>query len=367
MSGRRKLQVAVLMGGDSSEREVSLMSGRMVIGSLDPRKYEVFAGDAAALAQSGRLDLRQLPPPRELLAERDEKRPRALAKGLGALPDGRPDVVFIALHGRGGEDGALQGMLELLGLPYTGSGVLASALAMNKVMTKKIFEREGLPTPRWLAFRGTGADSAAFARRVQRSLPLPVVVKPACEGSTIGTTVVRRRLGLRPALKKALKYGPEVLAEEFIFGTEITAGILGNERIEVLPLVEIVPASGLYDYHSKYTPGATEEIVPARVSKKVARRAEELALASYRALGCRGFGRVDMIAAEKEVYLLELNTIPGLTATSLVPRAAAAAGISFPQLLDRIIALALERPVPDVPAKRRRSALPARAGKKTAR
>ena len=336
-----KLRVAVLMGGRSSEREVSLKSGAMVARHLDPERYEVLPfdtdclhrleGDAAALpGANAEPDLTALAPLAPRALERDSTEPPV-------------DVAFIALHGRGGEDGAIQGLLELLGIPYTGSGVLASALAMDKSASKRMFKAEGIPTPRWRDFRMDNcADAAAIAADIEASLGLPAVVKPACEGSTIGVSVVRRGEELPGALGRAAEYGPRVLAEEFVSGPEITAGILGNRSPEVLPLVEIVPRTGFYDYYAKYTPGVTEEIVPARIDDQTARRAREAALRAFEALGCRGIARVDMMVGPQGPLVLEVNTIPGLTETSLVPRAAQAAGISFPRLLDRIIELALE-------------------------
>jgi len=342
-----KLRVAVLTGGTSAEREVCLMSGRKVLAALDPARYEAAAVDLAAITG---------PRAREaagILFAPDGCDARAVSLGgfepasalsdsllqVTARPDGRPDVVFIALHGGAGENGTVQGMLELLGIPYTGSGVLASALAMNKMMAKRIFDREGIPTPKWVGAR----KSEARPDDIMAALGLPCVVKPACEGSTIGVTVVREEADLRPALDRAFEYGPEALAEQFIKGTEITGPVLGNDDAQVLPLVEIVPDGGFYDYRAKYTPGATQEIVPARIAEATAERARELTLRAHHALGCRGISRVDMIAAPDEVYVLEVNTIPGLTETSLVPRAAEAAGIGFPHLVDRLIELALEK------------------------
>jgi D-alanine-D-alanine ligase len=306
-------KVAVLLGGRSAEREVSLMSGKGVLKALRSKGVDAHAFDPA---------------------ERD----------LGDLKREGFMRCFIALHGRGGEDGTIQGLLELLGIPYTGSGVLASALAMDKPLSKRIFRAEGLPTPVWRDFRlDNCTDAAAIAADIESALGLPVVIKPACEGSTIGVSIARRSEELPAALECAARYGPRVLAEEFVVGAEITAGILGNRNPQVLPLVEIVPRGGFYDYEAKYTPGATEEIVPARVDERTAQRAREIALASYEALGCRGFARVDLIAGAQGPVVLELNTIPGLTETSLVPRAAQAAGIDFTSLLDRIIELALNQ------------------------
>jgi len=356
-----RLRVVVLTGGTSAEREVCLKSGGRVMDALDPERYEARALDLAAITsgRAGELARALMAPegeePKRLspsAAESGKSREMqatsaALIRQGGALvrpeaaeQDARPDVVFIALHGGTGENGTVQGMLELLGIPYTGSGVLASALAMDKIMSKKIFEREGIPTPKWVPLKAARRGSAEKA--VMDSVGLPCVVKPACEGSTIGVTVVKRAEELAPALDTAFQHGPQALAEEFIEGTEITGPVLGNDDARVLPLVEIVPAGGFYDYDAKYTPGATEEIVPARLPAAEAERARELTLAAHHALGCRGFSRVDMIVSRGDVYVLEVNSIPGLTDTSLVPRAAEADGISFSQLAERIIELALE-------------------------
>jgi D-alanine-D-alanine ligase len=336
-----KLRVAVLMGGRSSEREVSLKSGNMVLRHLDRGKYDVLPFDTGALTRlqggAGAPPSANAEPDLTALAP---LAPRALDRASCAPA---VDVAFVALHGRGGEDGALQGLLELLGIPYTGSGVLASALAMDKPAAKRVFRAEGIPTAAWRDYRMDNcADARSIAADIASSLRLPVVVKPACEGSTIGVTVARKREDLPAALECAAGYGPRVLAEEFVPGVEIAAAILGNRRPQALPLVEIVPASGFYDYAAKYTPGATDEIVPARIGDEAARQAQEAALAAFTALGCRGMARVDMIAGPQGPVVLEVNTIPGLTETSLVPRAAEAAGMTFARLLERMIELALE-------------------------
>jgi D-alanine-D-alanine ligase len=328
----QRLRIVVLTGGTSAEREICLMSGKKVTAALSRDRYKSVLVDLAAVAGTRAPDLARilLAPPGE-----SEDSPEHSAEC-----DGLPDVVFIALHGGAGENGTVQGLLELLGIPYTGSGVLASALAMNKIMSKKIFEREGIPTPKWVPLYM--ADRASAPQKIVEEVGLPCVVKPACEGSTIGVSIVREREQLESALDTAFEYGREALAEEFIEGIEVTGPVLGNDDARVLPLVEIAPASGFYDYHAKYTPGATEEIVPARIAPAQAEQARRLALAAHDVLGCRGFSRVDMMVNETGVFVLEVNSIPGLTDTSLVPRAAEAEGISFPELVDRIIELALE-------------------------
>lgn len=313
-----KLRVTVLCGGTSSEREVSLMSGARVMAALDPARYEARLLDLADIINGHTNELGRL---------------------LVAPSEGRPEVVFIALHGGAGENGTVQGMLELLDFPYTGSGVLASALALDKTMTKRILKHEDIPTPAWIAVR---AGEVKAAVRADTCVGLPCVVKPSCEGSTIGLSIVRARAELAPALELAFRYGQEAIIEAFVPGIEITGAVIGNDELVTLPLIEIIPSSGFYDYEMKYTPGATEEIVPARLPEGAAERARELTLRTHRTLGCRGFSRTDMIVGPDDIYVLELNTIPGMTGTSLVPRAAEAAGISFPQLVDRLIDLARE-------------------------
>ncbi len=356
-----RLKVVVLTGGTSAEREICLKSGTKVMAALDPARYDAAAVDLAEITGQRAADLAgalmspQGYDPKALAAVtsggreatgRDPGPSRALARETGRdaclaeQPAGGPDVVFIALHGGAGENGTVQGMLDLFGIPYVGSGVLASAMALNKIIAKKLFEREGIPTPEWVPLRASERGSAGA--QVLSQVGLPCVVKPASEGSSIGVTIVREQEQLEPALDLAFQYGREALAERFISGIEITGPVLGNDDPQMLPLIEIVPSREFYDYEAKYTPGATEEIVPARIPEAQAVRARELTLAAHRALGCRGMSRVDMIVASDEVYVLELQTIPGLTDTSLLPRAAEAAGISFPRLVDRLIELALE-------------------------
>jgi len=252
--------------------------------------------------------------------------------------------VFIALHGPGGEDGCVQGLLELLGILYTGSGVLASALAMNKVMSKRIFRQQGLLTADWVSFSTDGgrADVGSMASVAAGQIGVPAIVKPACQGSTIGVTWVNDPDEFAPALEEAFRYGGEALVERLIEGTEVAGGVLGNHNPMVLPLVEIIPAGGRYDYQAKYTPGATEEIVPARIADLAGEEARRAALSAHQVLGCRGMSRADMMVADDGVYLLEVNTIPGMTSTSLLPRAAEAAGIPFTGLVSRLLELALE-------------------------
>lgn len=310
-----KLKIGVIMGGRSAEREVSLRTGEAIYKALKEKGYDAVRIDAdTSLAEN--------------------------VKGLNIR------LAFLALHGRYGEDGTVQGLMELLGIPYTGPGVLASAIAMDKVTTKKILAFEGLPTPPFLLVdrqeaQQKGLDSVAQEILTEKNLPL--VVKAPTQGSTIGITFVHQPEQLAPALAEAFRYDPRALVEEFITGTEVTASVLGNNQPVALPLIEIVSATGVYDYEAKYTVGMSDHIIPPRIPVEQQKKAKELALKTYLALGCRGLSRVDFIITEAgEPYILEVNTLPGMTETSLFPDAARAAGIEFPDLVEKLVQLALE-------------------------
>ena len=309
---RKKLTVALLAGGKSAERDVSLSSGEQVFQSLDKSRYNVLKYDPAT----------DLP---------------LLAKDAGGI-----DVALIILHGRLGEDGTIQGLLESLGIPYQGSGVLGSAMAMNKIVSKQLYVQAGLPTPPYTVADRSNPPPAS---EILSALELPVVIKPEHEGSSIGLTIVKEKEKLQGALEKAWSFDRRCLVEKYMKGVEITAGVLGNDDLLALPLIEICPEERyeFFDYEAKYTPGATREICPARVSPELARRAMDYAGRAHRALHCRGYSRTDMILCGNDLYLLETNTIPGMTATSLFPQAAAHAGLDFSALLDRLIELALEK------------------------
>jgi len=326
------MKVAVLMGGNSAERDISLRTGRGVAAALRALGHEVAALDAA----NGRL----LPAGDEEVAGASagslvKAEPAELVRAA-TLSDA--EIVFVALHGGAGEDGTLQALLDLAGKPYTGSGVLASALAMNKAMSKRVFEREGIPTPRWRLFDSAGLESPrVFDARELGGYP--IVVKPNAQGSTVGLTVVQRGEDLPAALQLAASYGDEVLVEEFIPGREVTVSVLGGEA---LPVVEIVPQHGLYDYECKYTPGMSDYRVPAPLDAETTRQLQELAVRAAQVLGCRGAVRVDFrLTSAGAPYCLEVNTIPGMTPTSLLPMAAKAAGMSYEQLVQRVLDLAL--------------------------
>ncbi len=308
-----KIRLALIAGGTSGEREVSLRGAAGVEQALNKDKYEVVRYDPAT-------DLARL-----------------------AADAPRLDAAFILLHGIGGEDGTVQGMLDLLGLPYQGSGVLGSALAMNKHLAKVMYRLHGLPVAAWeMAEQAHVADPAPLLAKLR----LPLVVKPVRQGSSLGMSIVRQAEQLAAALATAFQHDSEVMVEEFISGREITVGVLGNEELTALPLVEIIPDCrfDFFDYEAKYTPGATREVCPAEVSDSIRDKAQDYGLRAHRALQLRGCSRTDMIIREDgEIFLLETNTIPGMTPTSLLPQAAAQIGLDFPALLDRLIALALER------------------------
>ncbi|HEV2438721.1 MAG TPA: D-alanine--D-alanine ligase [bacterium] len=359
-SSRRRLRVAVLFGGPSAERQVSLWSGERVLGSLDPATYDALPVEITAEGKwLPRPDLLKLPAPPPAGPARDA--PAAPGGAPSAVPSlaaashhidevvrqGEVDVVFVALHGPYGEDGTVQGLLELLGLPYTGSGVLASALAMDKLRSRQVLQASGLPVPAWIMLDAghwpAGRDE--FARRAGRDLGYPCVVKPNSQGSSFGVAIVREEAGLDAAIEDALGYDNVVLVEEYLRGTELTCGILEDPDTGVphaLPVIEIVPKREFFTYEAKYQ-GASEEICPARISAAAAAKAQDLALRAHQVLGCEGFSRVDLFLCGTDVVVLEVNTIPGLTEGSLIPLAARAAGIEYPDLLNRMIAAALRR------------------------
>lgn len=343
------MRVAVLMGGPSAEREISIRTGRAVSEALRRLGHEVIQVDPTPedFAGAGRGD----PGPGVLRPATSHWRDGGAAGHLSflALPDLRDcEAAFIALHGELGEDGRIQAALDLAGLPYTGSGALASALSMNKDMSKKMFVHHGIPTPRWIC---ASASSSGLNRapadpsrseldrsEVEGIGGFPIVVKPNDQGSTIGLTVVQEESGLADALRTAAVYSDCVVLEKYIPGRELTVSILDGSA---LPVLEIVPEGGLYDYTRKYVKGKSRYEVPAELDDDLAGRVRELGLRAFNALGCRGFGRVDFrLSPENEAFCLEVNTVPGMTETSLVPMAARAENVSFDQLVSRILASA---------------------------
>lgn len=292
---KNKIKIAVLMGGKSSEREVSMSSGKEVLANIDRKKYFVTPIEIP-LKGNGWVD---------------------------KLLKIKPDVVFIALHGDLGEDGAMQGMLEEFGIPYTGCGVLASALGMDKILFKRIMRQEKILIPKDV-------------------VNAPCFVKPGNQGSSVGASLVLVKKDLNKAIKLAKKYSENILIEEYVKGVELTCGVLGNRDLEALPVVEIIPKGKYFDYNSKYKKGGSEEIVPARISKPLTKKVQELAIKVYKTVGARGFARIDFILKNNKLFVLEINTIPGLTPMSLLPKEAKAIGISYSVLIDKIIKYALE-------------------------
>ncbi|GAB6137097.1 D-alanine--D-alanine ligase [Halanaerobaculum tunisiense] len=305
--------IAVIRGGKSQEREVSLKTGQAILDSLKDQGYKTVDIDPA-----------------------EDDFPLIL-KEAGV------DVAFIALHGRYGEDGTIQGLLELMEIPYTGSGVLASSVAMDKVTSKRLFKERGVLTPDFSLL--TKADFTEnkedILTQIKQQFALPVVIKPALEGSSIGLSIVDDETKILSSLEEAFGYDKQVLIEEYIPGREITVGLLGDHNPQVLPIIEIKPQDGVYDFEAKYTKGLTEFDIPADLADSVYNQTQKMALEAHQVLKCRGMSRVDLrVSPDGQPYVLEVNTIPGMTETSLLPQAAAAADINFSQLVVRLLELA---------------------------
>jgi len=302
-------KIAVVMGGPSAERAVSLNTGTAILTALKEQGYNAVG-----------IDLEP-------------------TRFVEQLSEAGIEVVFNAIHGRYGEDGVLQGALELLGIPYTGSGLLSSAMAMDKGISKRIFLSADIPTPRSRLFVKADRKQNLVAT-ILADFKIPVVVKSSAQGSSIGVMIVEDSKDLAEAINQAFQYSDNILVEEFIAGRELTVAVWGNETPEALPIIEIVPHSGRYDYQSKYTKGATEYIVPAKLADDTTSVVQKLAVEAFTTLGCRGIARVDiMLDKDNNPYVLEVNTIPGMTATSLVPKAAAAIGITFADLCERLLCM----------------------------
>ncbi|WP_035236498.1 D-alanine--D-alanine ligase family protein [Desulfobacter vibrioformis] len=307
----KKIRLALLSGGVSTEREVSLNSGNQVFEALDKKKYDIKRYDP-------KFDL---------------------AKLVTDAPD--IDAALIILHGPFGEDGTVQGLLDLLNIPYQGAGVLGSAAAMNKLMAKRLYRQAGIPTPDYIcvSIHAPVPDPDRL-----KSLGLPIVVKPACAGSSVGMSIVSDEKDLPQAIEKGFQNDDTLILEQYIKGMELTCAVLGNQDLEALPVIEIVPGDGhdFFDYQAKYVAGETSEICPARIDEQTTRRAQQLAVQAHRTLFLKGYSRTDMLLMDGELHVLETNTIPGMTATSLFPQSAAKAGYEFGGLMDKLIELAIE-------------------------
>lgn len=304
----RKRKIGVLMGGWSSEREISLLSGQRVLESLKHQGYQAIG-----------IDVNR--------------------SFVDQIRQAKIDMAFIALHGKPGEDGTMQGFLELLGLPYTGSGVTASAIAMDKIFTKMLFKQIGIPTPDFVTI-GSEDDVAEGLAEAERRFGYPMIVKPRCEGSSVGIELLEGKRGALDRCERVWRGFGEMLIEPFISGIIATVGIVGKE---VLPILELAPKSQpFYNYEAKYTRGETEFIIPARISSRTETKIKELAWKAHQGIGCKGFSRIDLIVKNERLpYFLEINTIPGLTDLSDLPAQAEYAGISYDELIFRILADAL--------------------------
>ncbi len=309
----KRLKIAIVSGGWSTEREISLKSGRAVYNALSKEKYDPIF-----------LDIR---------------------KDLQFLFENRAeiDIVFPLLHGRLGEDGSIQGFLNILGIPYVGSDILANAIAMNKKISKEIFKEKGLNVPEAICIKKNTYSESSLQELI--TFGFPSVVKPVTEGSSFGISLCSDIEELKKGIKKAFEYDEEILIEKYIDGIEITAPIIGVDELEVLPLIEIVPKKEhkFFDFKAKYTPGATDEICPARIPTNLEQKAKEAAMVAFNAIGCNVWARVDMILKADIVYVLEVNTIPGMTENSLFPLSAKKAGIGFSELLDKLISLSIKK------------------------
>jgi len=304
----KKINVVVLAGGRSAERKISLASGRELINNLDCNKYNSFFVEVPTNTDFNPLLITNL----------------------------KPDIVFIAMHGPFGEDGTIQGMLDFMGIPYVGSGVLASSLGMNKIYFHKLMQAENIKMPSYFIVKKTSKYE------IPKNINLPFMVKPSNQGSSIGVTLVKKEVNFINALKKAFKYSDEILVEQHISGMEVTCGVLGNEDPMVLPLVEIVTEREYFDYDSKYNPNLSKEIIPARLSEKLTKEVGKIAVRVFKALGCKNFARVDIIIKKNTPYVLEINTIPGLTPVSIFPKMANASGLTYSEMLNKLIQLGFE-------------------------
>jgi D-alanine-D-alanine ligase len=343
MRKENELKIVVLMGGTSAERDVSLASGEAIVEALRSKDHNVIPIDSALGKKFLSHNAEFLPEgigtePPDIKAL-EKKGGELTLKTLESFELNDVDVVFLALHGGSGEDGTIQALLDLAGKPYTGSGMLASALAMDKAMSKKIFEQSGILTPKWfLVETKDSTDISTIENKAEKFLGFPLVIKPNNQGSTVGFSLIENKDDLKEGIKKAKMFSDKILFEEYIPGRELTVGILDNQA---LPVIEIVPEHGIYDYECKYTKGKSRYICPADLPKEKTKEIRAIGLRAFQALGCKDYARVDFrYSPDEKLYCLEVNTLPGMTSTSLVPKAAKGMGIDFPELVERITKLA---------------------------
>lgn len=314
MNSFKEKKVMIVCGGFSSEREVSLRSGKAVFNALQKVGY----------TNATLFDLTR--------------------ENAGKIIQAKPDIVFIALHGKGGEDGCIQGLLELAGIPYTGPGVGSSAVCMNKIFTKQVLNDAGLPTAKFSVLRKEECkDYDMQSQMLIKEIGLPMVLKSPCQGSSIGVVIVKNAEEMVPAMQEVFKYGDHLLAEQFVDGTEITLPIMGNEELTVLPVIEITSEREFYDYTSKYTPGLCHHIIPACIDAVTEQRVIEIGKKAYHVLNCCGLARIDFIIDKKYgPMIIEVNTSPGMTNMSLFPDAARYVGISYEELVEKILIYGIE-------------------------
>ncbi len=337
------MKIAVLLGGSSPERYVSISSGKGIVKALGDLGHDTIVVDPALgrnqVPESALFSqtVGDRPPVDEFMAAMS---PRNYLTTVESQLFDDVDLAFIILHGKWGEDGTIQSLLELRSVKYTGSGVTASAIAMDKVMSKKLFMHHGTPTAEWFDYRKNSVPRPELVKQEARKIGYPNVVKPNDQGSSVAINIVGSESELDRALDEAEEFSEVIMIEKYVTGAEMTVGILGDEP---LPVIEIRPHEGFYDYKHKYTKGMTDYLVPAPIDKSFSLKLMEMALKTFSALGCKTFGRVDFrVGTDGIPYCLEVNTIPGMTETSLVPKAAAAAGMSFTEVVDRIVKLSLE-------------------------
>lgn len=324
------MKIALILGGTSPEREVSKKTSKSILGALRELGHEVIPVDPA-------YGLNQPKDENDFFAEKDfaELLNKNYLDIINSQLFDDIDLAFLALHGRWGEDGTIQSLLEMRGIKYTGSGILTSSLAMDKAMTKVVIQHFGVSTPSWIIADINEKDYSEYPQKIKNQFGYPCIIKPNDQGSSVSLTVCKSDADVIPAIKLALQFSDKALIEEFIPGRELTVAVLDGAA---LPILEIVPKSGLYDYESKYTSGKSEYIVPAPMPDEVRIDIQNQAVKAFNAVGCKCYSRIDFrLTKENKAFCLEINTLPGMTSLSLVPKAAAAAGISFLELIDRIV------------------------------
>ncbi|MBI5403819.1 MAG: D-alanine--D-alanine ligase [Ignavibacteriae bacterium] len=338
------MKIALLAGGISSEREVSLASARAILMALRENGHEVKVIDPVFGAEkiSEEIIFKDLVskeyPSKEIMDKLLKESRKKVIECVNSDLFDDVGLAFLGLHGKYGEDGRIQTLLELRGIKYTGSDILSSAVAMNKNVTKMIFRNCGILTADWIVL---SKKDEINTEDIVRRISLPFVVKPNDEGSTVGLTIVKEKSGIKDAVELGFSYTDSIMIEKYVKGRELTVSILGDKAY---PLIEIKPKEGFYDYHHKYTKGMTEYICPAEINEDIAKKAQELALKAYHSLGCSVYSRVDFLLTDsEELFCLEVNTLPGMTALSLVPKAVGVTGMDFNMLIENIIALSLKK------------------------